>query len=372
MTFARAKVLLLIRELHLGGSERQMTEIARGLDRSRFEPHVGCFKAEGIRGDDLRAAGVPVTTFPVRSFVSASAVQGAWKLARYIRRHNIRLVHTFDYPLTAFAVPVARLATRAVVVSSQRAHRELLPGIYATLVPKTDRFAHAIVVNCEFLKRHLIDDYDVRAERIRLCYNGIDLEQFHPGASPRPDALPAGSLVIGVVCALRPEKGLLTLIDAFAKVRPLEPTLKLAIVGSGEMLPRLEARATELGISGACVFQPATQSVADWLRAIDIFVLPSLSEALSNSLMEAMACGCCAVASDVGGNPELIAPGERGLLFERGNAEALAGALRQLIANPPLRKQLAANGARFLRETFSLAASAQRMGAIYTELLETH
>jgi glycosyltransferase involved in cell wall biosynthesis len=367
----KTRVLLLIRELHLGGSERQMTEIARGLDRSRFEPHVGCFRAEGIRGDELRAAGVPVVQFPVHSFMSPSALKGAVQLTRYIRRHEIRVVHTFDYPLTTFAVPVARAATRAVVISSQRAHRELIPGIYASLVPMTDRFADAIVVNCEFLQRHLIEDYSVPGARIRLCYNGIDLERFHPGPSPRPEALPAGSPVIGVVCALRPEKGLLTLIDAFAKVCALTPALKLAIVGSGEMLPRLRARAAELGIDGSCVFQPATQSVADWLRAIDIFVLPSLSEALSNSLMEAMACGCCAVASDTGGNPELIAAGERGLLFERGNADALAAALRQLIENPPLRQRLAANGARFLRENFSLAASARRMGDIYTELLET-
>ncbi|MGH9668177.1 MAG: glycosyltransferase, partial [Bryobacteraceae bacterium] len=258
----KTKVLLLIRELHLGGSERQMTEIARGLDRSRFEPHVGCFKAEGIRGDELRAAGVPVVEFPVNSFVSVSALNGARQLARYIRQHEIGLVHTFDYPLTAFAVPIARAATRAVVVSSQRAHRELLPGIYASVVPMTDRFADAIVVNCEFLKRHLMEDYSVPGARIRLCYNGIDFERFHPGSSPRPDALPAGSLVVGVVCALRPEKGLVTLVEAFARVRALESTLKLAIVGSGEMLPRLEARAAELGISDACVFQPATQSVA--------------------------------------------------------------------------------------------------------------
>lgn len=370
MTPARAKVLLLIRELHLGGSERQMTEIARGLDRSRFEPHAGCFKADGIRGDELRAAGVPVVEFPVRSFMSASAIQGARQLARYIRQHDIRLVHTFDYPLTAFAIPVVKAATRAVAVSSQRAHRELLPGIYASLVPLTDRFADAIMVNCEFLKRHLMEDYRIAAERIRLCYNGIDFERFHPGPSRRPEALPAGSLTVGVVCALRPEKGLPTLLEAFAQVRTLDPALKLAIVGSGEMLPSLQARAAELGIAEVCVFEPATQAVADWLRAINIFVLPSLSEALSNSLMEAMACGCCAVASDTGGNPELIVSEERGLLFERGNADSLAAALRRLIENPSLRRKLAENGARFVRENFSLAAAARRMGDIYTELLE--
>ncbi len=120
-------VLLLARELDLGGSERQITEIAKTLDRSRFNPHVGCFRPQGIRNAELCAAGVPIVHFPVNSFASLGALSEAWKLANYIRRHRIRLVHSFDYPLTLFGVPVARCLTRAVVVSSQRSHRSLIP-----------------------------------------------------------------------------------------------------------------------------------------------------------------------------------------------------------------------------------------------------
>src|SRR5271170_5607984 len=111
-------VLLLARELDLGGSERQMTEIAKALDRSRFTPHVGCFRPHGMRGAELASAGVPVVHFPVDSFASFRAMAEAANLWRYIRRHGIRLVHTFDYPLTLFAVPVARWATPAAAVSS--------------------------------------------------------------------------------------------------------------------------------------------------------------------------------------------------------------------------------------------------------------
>src|SRR2546421_9250357 len=111
-------ILLLARELDVGGSERQMTLIAKALDRSRFEPHVGCFRPGGLRGRELEAAGLPITHFPVHSFASPRAVSGALQLARFIRDHGIRLVHTFDYPLTVFAVPIVHLFTRAVVVSS--------------------------------------------------------------------------------------------------------------------------------------------------------------------------------------------------------------------------------------------------------------
>jgi glycosyltransferase involved in cell wall biosynthesis len=363
-------VLLLAYELNQGGSERQMTELAKALDRSRFEPHVGCLRPEGLRGRELKDAGVPILHLPVRSFVSPSAISGAWQLARYIQRHKIRLVHTYDYPLTVFAVPVARFLTTAIVLSSTRGHRELIPANYLKLVRITDHLVKAIVVNCEFLKRHLVQDEKVPPSRIELCYNGLDLDQFRPLDSPRPSVLPPLSLVIGVVCALRPEKGLSTLVKAFAEMRDLGPRLRLAIVGSGQMRDPLEAEARALGIWEQCVFAPATSDVADWLRAIDIFVLPSLTEALSNSLMEAMACGCCVVASNVGGNPELVRHGENGLLFEPRDAPGLSTVLRTLVEDESLRRRLAAAGEQTIRTHFSIRSSAERMSDIYTKFIE--
>jgi glycosyltransferase involved in cell wall biosynthesis len=131
----------------------------------------------------------------------------------------------------------------------------------------------------------------------------------------------------------------------------------------------LQQRAAALGVADKTVFLPETHEVPRLLRGIDIFVLPSLSEALSNSLMEAVAPGCCPIASRVGGNPELIADGENGLLFEKGDAGGLAGALRRVILDAEYRKSLAAKSVRRIEREFSLEASARRMGAIYEEFL---
>jgi glycosyltransferase involved in cell wall biosynthesis len=235
----------------------------------------------------------------------------------------------------------------------------------------TDHLVDAIVVNCDFVRRHLEQEERVPTDRIQLCYNGIDLDVFSPLDSPRPPDLPRDSFVIGVVCALRPEKGLPTLLQAFARVRHLRAGMKLAIVGDGPMLESLRSESQALGVREDCVFALNTGRVTDWLRAIDIFVLPSLSEALSNALMEAMACGCPVVASNIGGNPELVRNGETGLLFEPGDAASLAAALQTLIENESLRRRLADNGAKFLRDSFSIRASAQRMGEIYAQLLRS-
>src|ERR1700722_5022928 len=120
-------VLLMVRELNLGGSERQMAEMAKALDRSQFDPRVGCFRLAGLRADDLRVAGVPIVQFPVPSLAS---VKGALRIAAYVREQKIRLVHSFDTPTNLYGVPAARMAGSAVVLSSQRADRRLMPPLY--------------------------------------------------------------------------------------------------------------------------------------------------------------------------------------------------------------------------------------------------
>ena len=363
-------VLLVVRELDLGGSERQLAEIAKALDRERFEPHVGCFRPDGIRGRELRGAGVPIVQFAVRSFRHPSVIPAARHLAEYVRQHSIRLVHSFDVPSTLFAVPAAKMLTDAVVLSSQRAHRDLTPGLRRYLLRMTDRIADGIVVNCEAIVRDLVAGEGVPRERIHVCYNGIDLREFHriPAPSAHPGVDPA-LIRVGVVCALRPEKNLLSLIEAFAVTRARVGNMQLLIVGSGPCLDDIRARAEQLGVLQHCLFEPTTNRVAEWLSRMDIFVLPSRSEALSNALMEAMACGCAAVASRVGGNVELVQHGQTGLLYESGNVAELSDALTYLATNAADRRALAAAAESRMAADFSLARSAGRMGEIYSTFL---
>jgi glycosyltransferase involved in cell wall biosynthesis len=143
----------------------------------------------------------------------------------------------------------------------------------------------------------------------------------------------------------------------------------LAIVGSGPEGTRLKALAGELGIHERCHFEPATSDVAEWLSHIDIFVLPSCKEALSNALMEAMACSCCAIASRVGGNPELIDDGENGLLFNVDDVEQLAGQLDALLADPVRRRRLASAASAKMSAQFSYSRAAATMLEIYESVL---
>ena len=229
---------------------------------------------------------------------------------------------------------------------------------------------NGIVVNCNFVREHLIQDYGVAPHKIHVCYNALDTARFQPGPRQQPEELAGARLVIGVICVLRAIKGLSTLIAAFADLCRNHPGLKLLIVGSGPERDALERQALDLGVSANCLFRESTNDVVTWLRAIDIFVLPSLSEALSNSLMEAMAAGCCAVASRVGGNPELVRHGETGLLFEAGDAASLGEQLHKVVDDGPSRLALAAAGSQFIADNFDTERSVGRMQEIYASFLE--
>jgi glycosyltransferase involved in cell wall biosynthesis len=360
----------MIRELNTGGCERDLARIATRLDREQFEVHVGCFYEHGFRRQELDAAGIPVTQFDLRGYFSWGAIRNMWALARFLRRHKIRLIHSYDVPSHLFSTPVAWLCRTRWVVASQLSYRSLRDSVVAFRLRLCDWLTDRTVVNCKAMERHMVDDEGYPADRVFLCYNGVDTSDFHPRRrlDPRPECVRDATLVIGSVCVLRREKRLDLLLEAFARIRHRQPGAKLLIVGSGPELEGLQRQRDRLGLETDCEFVPATNEVSRWLAAMDIFVIPSDSEAFSNALLEAMASGCCPVGSHVGGMPELIAPGERGLLFPVGDAAALAAALETLILDPDLRRRCAEAAVRFSHGQLTAASSAQRMQSLYEQL----
>jgi glycosyltransferase involved in cell wall biosynthesis len=286
-----------------------------------------------------------------------------------MKEHGIAVVHAFDVPTVLFAVPAARFHRAPVIIATQLAYRDLFSSLYQRMLRITDRLADCVVANSKAVQQYLIDKEGVPAGRTYLCYNGVETDVFHPAAEPRPPAVADARLVIGAICALRREKRLDLLLQAFAKVRHLGTGIKLLIVGSGPMLPDLEKLQASLGLAADCIFEPAKTDVASWMRAIDIFVMSSESESFPNALLEAMASGCTPVGSRVGGIPELISPDQTGLLFDSGDVEGLARSLAQLIQDEPLRRRLSQASVQSARETFSMEINAGRNQALYETLL---
>jgi glycosyltransferase involved in cell wall biosynthesis len=357
----------MARALDAGGTERQLTETAIALDRRHFEPYVACFDARGVRADDLRRAGVPVVEFPVRSFAAPGTAALGWRFVTWLRSQRVVLLHLFDYPSVLFGVPLGRLARVPIVLSSQRGDRRLFPPSAHLALRVTDRLVDGIVVNSDYIRRLLATRDGVPDPLMHTCHNGLDPSVFHPsGTRLRPEIARDGC-VIGIVAALRPEKSIGTLLEAFAGLR--DSRHHLVIVGEGPCRLDLEAQARVLGLTTRCTFVPGTSEVAAWYRGIDIFVLPTLNESFSNSLMEAMACGCCVVATNVGGNPELVRDSENGLLFEAGNTADLTACLERAIGSDELRRSLGNAARRTIEAAYTNEIAARRIGELYKQQL---
>ena len=194
---------MAVRELDLGGIERDVGKLSRNIDRSRFHPHVACFRPGGARANEIAAAGIPILHLPVTSFRSYSALRSAGLFRAYLKQHSIRIVHAFDAPTDIFAIPLARAFRVPVAVSSQLWLPSLVSRSLQRVVNVTHRLADAVYVNCRALECRLVQDERIDAARIRVCHNGVEPDVFYPPSEPLNQPL-----VVGTVAVLRPEKGL--------------------------------------------------------------------------------------------------------------------------------------------------------------------
>jgi L-malate glycosyltransferase len=310
-----------------GGTEGQMIELARRLDRTRWNVHVACFHRRGAWFDRIAREAASVTEFPVVSFRTPSAFRHAWHFARWCRDWRIAVVHTTDLYSNIFGLPAAALAGVPVRIANRR---ELNPDKRPAQIAM-QRAAYAcankVVANSRAAAERLRFEH-VPWRKIAVVPNGLSID-----GAVCPPRRPTALRKIVVVANLRPEKGHDVLIDASVDVLRRFPDARFEIVGDGpERNPVMTAIASH-GVAHAFSFLGHREDVVARLAAADIFVLPSRSEAFPNAVLEAMGAGLPIVASAVGGILELIDHGRTGLLTPPGDARALAQALDRLMSD---------------------------------------
>jgi glycosyltransferase involved in cell wall biosynthesis len=316
-----------------GGTERQMIELVRRLDRSRWMVHVACFRARGGWFGRVAEAAESVAEFPVESFKSRGMLRHMWAFARWCRSLNIAVVHTAALPSNVFGLPAAALARVPVRVGNRR---EINPGKTPSAIAlqrAAYTCAHAVVANSRAAADRLLLEH-VPRRKVVVIPNGLDADRF-AARTPR-----ARVRTIVMVANLRAEKGHDALIDAAVEVLRRFPDARFELVGDGPMRDALRTRAAERGVAHAVMFAGHCDDVAARLAYADLFVLPSRSEAFPNAVLEAMAAGLPIVASGVGGILELIDDDRTGLLVTPGETAPLADALCRLIADPALAGRL--------------------------------
>jgi glycosyltransferase involved in cell wall biosynthesis len=252
------------------------------------------------------------------------------------------------------------------IIASQRCFNDCYTPAQCQLQKWVHRLADYVLVNSEKIAEELQQSRTVQSEQIVYIPNGLDLERFTP--KPRHDRS-SRPFTVGTLANLRPEKGLAHFIHAAAVVHKRFPKICFALWGQGLLREELEGLVHELGLHGTVEFRGQTAAPEVALRQLDIFVLPSLSEACSNALLEAMATGLPVVATRVGGNTALVKDLITGLLVPPSNPDALAKAIIKLVEEPLLATELAIRGQNQVRTEFGMDRMLTRIETLYQRAL---
>ena len=366
----------VIHHLVIGGMENGVVNLINRLPRERFRHVVICIEDYSDFRQRIEREDVEVHAL----HRSKSGIWGMrWKLFTLLRRLKPDIVHTRNMSGLDALLP-ARLSGIKTVHSEHgfdvdnlrgRATRPaLLRRLHSPLV-------HRYVTVSEDLRRLMSEQWGVAASRVTQIYNGVDTERFSPTTPRRHELLPqalqgAGLFVIGAVGRVQPIKDQATLLRAFAAVLERRPEwrarLRLVLVGDGPLLTPLKSLAQELGIAPLAWFAGARHDVPDLLQAMDLFVLPSLMEGVSNTVLEAMATGIPVLATAVGGNVELLDEGVVGSTFTPGDAGALAAMIETYANDAELCARHGAAARQRAMQRFSLQAMVANYQDVYEAL----
>jgi sugar transferase (PEP-CTERM/EpsH1 system associated) len=371
-------VVHVIYSLGTGGLENGLINLINRSPRDRFRHAIVCLAKTGDFATRLTVPDVPIVSLNKRPGHDLGVY---WRLWRCLMTLRPQIMHTRN--LAALEMHLIGV----LVPGLRHVHGEHGRDIYDLdgsnpryrrlrrwIAPLVDRF---ITVSRD-LQHWLTETVGVTTDKVRQIYNGVDHDVFHPRGVRRPDLAPIGFLgsaacVIGTVGRLAEVKDQTTLINAVARLMREQPALsdaiRLIIVGDGPLRTQLEQLADEQGIASITWFAGDRSDVPDLLRMMDLFVLPSLAEGVSNTVLEAMATGLPVVATRTGGNPELVSVDVTGQLVPVADDRALADTLLELIDRP--RKLLTMGQAARERvlEQFNWRRTVEAYLAVYDDVL---
>jgi glycosyltransferase involved in cell wall biosynthesis len=354
---------LMCNSLATGGIERQFNILAKALRGQQHNVRLGCLNPTGAFLEGLGE----VTAFPTGgSLLSLECFRNRLRLARFLREHSVLVAHSFDLYSNLVMASVARLAGVPVVIGCQNHIGDALPRVHDWAEVLNFHWCDRVICNSQAALDRLARR-GIPRRKLVMISNGIAPEAFveeAPLLSPTP-----GLLRIGVIARMNhPVKNQDGFLRAAALVSARCPNTEFVLAGDGPHRQGLQRLAQELGIQDRVRFLGDRRDVPAVLASLDIAVMPSHSESLSNSLLEAMAAGKAVVATDVGGTAEVVHDHETGLLVPKAQVESLAGAVVEFVANSELRRACGAR-ARELALNYTLDKLRDRHIALYETVL---
>jgi glycosyltransferase involved in cell wall biosynthesis len=356
----------------VGGGQVSLLELLGVLDRGRYAP-IAVVSSAGEMATALTDLGVPtrlVEMPKLRPWSVAKAIGSMLRIARLARTEGIELIHSNDPRAHLYAGPAAWWAGIPSVFHYRVSYSD---GLYDRLVP---RLCSKLVA----VSHSVADRFPGFAGKVEVIENGVDIERFHAGAEGGRWAPRRGGCkpLLGTIGRLEKAKGIHTFIECVALLKQDHPEIVAVIVGKdergngegeedwkGKELIDLCAR---LQVADNVVFQDTSDDIPSLLAALDVYVLLSDNEGLNRTIIEAMSCATPVVATEVGGNPEIIDGPAVGRLVPYDDPAAAAAAIGELVGNPELRSEMGKRARCRIAARFSLARHKERMEALFTSL----
>jgi len=373
-------ILHVIHHLLIGGMENGLVNLINNMPESRYRHVIVCI-------EDYSDFRQRITRADVDVIALHRSQTGVWQLRKELykicRQLRPTILHSRNMSGLDALIP-ARLAGVPYCIQSEHGFDvdnlngsnwkpTLLRRLHSPFV------SHYITVS-KHLEQNLMTSVKIKPSKISQIYNGVNIERFSPaqGAKNRSwlptDFRDQSLFLVGSVGRIQPIKDQETLLRAAAILIDEQPKhaelLRLVIVGDGPLLEHLKGLAQELGIDSLVYFSGALDNIPKALQALDIFVLPSLNEGISNTILEAMACGLPVIATAVGGNVELVEDGVNGCLFEPGDVPSLVKLLLSYINNSSQCEDHGQAALTHAHQYYSLPAMVAGYQAIYDEVRE--
>ncbi len=371
-------VVHVIYSLEVGGLENGLINIINRTPEDRYRHAIVCLQGAGEFANRLTDPNIPVVCMHLGEGHSFGSYL---KILKVLRTLNPAIVHTRNLATLEAQIPALMLPGVKTVHGEHGRDVTDLTGqnrkynlLRRFIRPMVGRYI-AVSRDLESWLQHTVG---VAENRICQIYNGVDQERFFPAEDKNIELAPDGflsddSIVIGTVGRLAAVKDQASLLSAFAQLlqdaAEYRERLRLILVGDGPLYDQLQQQVRELGAEHNVWMAGDRDDVADMLRLFDLFVLPSLGEGISNTVLEAMATGLPIVATAVGGNPELVTDEVNGRLVPVGDSQGLARVVAQLIGQPEYLKTMGSNSLDKVRRQFNWDNTVTEYLAVYDALL---
>lgn len=360
---SQVSLFLMITNFETGGSERQFTVLAQNVDPSKFHLHLGCVSRRGPLGIDFP----DVPEFRLGgSLYGWTSVRTRLNLSRHLRQNRVQVAHAFDFYVNLTLIPAARLARVPVVIGSHRQLGDVMTPAQFKAQAVAFRWCDAVLCNSQAAANRLAAA-GLPRDRLAVIGNALPAASFQAVAPALPRR--PGVLRVGMVARMNAHyKNHAGFLRIATEIHQRMPETEFLLVGDGPLRPELERKAAALGLGECAIFLGDCRDIPAVLASMDVAVLTSNSESLSNVIIEAMAASLPVVAYNVGGNAELINE-QRGALVAAGNEHEFAIAILRLLSDASLRGRQGRTSHQFAEETFGVDRVRCQYEDLYTRLL---